>query len=551
MAGFRPQFRDRVGTTLAEKYALKHLLGVGGMAAVFEAENTWTGRRVAIKLLTADLDDDDEKATRFMQEARAATRVEHPNIVQILDMGRDDDDGSLFIVEEYLTGQDLRSLLDGRSKLPLRSALEIMIPVMDALRAAHARGVVHRDIKPANIFLAQLPTGEIVPKVIDFGVVKMSSSDGITKTGTTIGTPEYMSPEQAHGDKTIDQQTDIWSSAVVLWEMLAGRCPYENENYHALLVKIIWEATPRIDSVIRDLPAGFADVLHKALERDRAARYPDMRAFIDAVLAVSSLQREPWMQALAGAYAPKRSLPRPNEVTGFISVPSRPPPPMASSPADVEPTTAMYAPPNAKTIEIDTSDLTSATTGPKSAPAVATLDPSRPTPTPPPATRSSPRVTKRGLIISLALGLAGAIGAALALRTSTGPVETPRTVHPTTAAPTPIVPVPSGPATPTPRTATANAHPATRPDSPRAPANPRTPEPAASATPARAEAPAPATRGAHEDEAPDEVAPAPSPPHASSPARRNARRNPRTRHHNTVRPTAHHTRNGAPILSVP
>ncbi len=428
-----------MGTTLAEKYALKQLLGVGGMAAVFEAENTWTGRRVAIKLLTADLDGDDEeeKTARFMQEARAATRVEHPNIVQILDMGRDAQDGSLFIVEEYLTGQDLRALLDGRKKLAVRSALEIMIPVMDALREAHTLGIVHRDIKPANIFLARNANGEIQPKVIDFGVVKMASSDGITKTGTTIGTPEYMSPEQAHGDKTIDQQTDVWSTAVVLWEMIAGRCPYENENYHALLVKIVWEETPRLEKWVPDLPRGFADVLHKALQRDRSQRYPDMRAFLDAVLGCASLKNEPWMQALAGAYAPKRSMPGMNEVTGFISVPSRPPPPMISPPADIDRTTALFAPPNAETMEIDALDLATST-GPSSA--ARELD-GRPSPTPSPTKRSSSRVTKKGLAISLALGLAGAIGAALAMRTPTAPAP-----HATVPLATPSPPIVIAPA---------------------------------------------------------------------------------------------------------
>ncbi len=537
MTGYRPQFRERVGTTIAEKYLLRNLLGIGGMAAVFEAENTWTGGRVAIKLLTTDEEDGHERSTRFMQEARAATRVSHPNIVQVFDMGRDPEDGSLFIVQEFLTGQDLRSLLDERQKLSVRTAVQIMVPVMDGLRAAHEQGIVHRDIKPANIFLSRTSNGDILPKVIDFGVVKIASSEGLTKTGTTIGTPEYMSPEQAHGDKSIDKQTDVWSTAVVLWEMIAGHAPFANDNYHQLLVKIIWEDAPRLDKAVPGLPAGFADVLHRALVRDRIERYPDMPAFIEALLSCSGLANEPWMAALATAYGPRRVAPGPHDVTGFMAMPSSPDAPMAIKLPEIEDSTSPmpFAGPEAKTIELDVSDVKSPSARAPSVPPERT-----PTVQIAPSAEGSSNV-RRAIFIALALVFAASLGAALAWRMPRGNHASPSATAPTvTALPPAVHPTLSAP-TLTPA------------------ASPASPSTAPVAVPAPSPVPAPTL-----EPEPEPVAPTPidaAPPAVTAPPRQRPHRGAssaaRTQRSNpsppatTPRGRVRRTRNGSPILGVP
>src|SRR4051812_27814364 len=163
----------RVGQTIGDKYQVLRLLGVGGMGAVYEAENTWIKRRVALKVLFQNLAADPEVARRFMQEAQSATQINHPNIVYVLDMGRDARDGAFYIVQEFLDGADLRARLEKDKRLSIADALMTLAPIMSALGAAHDRGIIHRDIKPENIFLSLGPSGEMVPKLIDFGVSKV------------------------------------------------------------------------------------------------------------------------------------------------------------------------------------------------------------------------------------------------------------------------------------------------------------------------------------------------------------------------------------------
>ncbi len=293
------QLVARIGTTLAGKYKLTRLLGVGGMGAVFEGTNTWTDRRVAIKLmLTGNGAIDPELAQRFMREAKAATKIAHENIVDILDMGQDSD-GSLFIVQELLSGFELRRMLDERGALSPREAVEILAPVMSALIAAHKHGIVHRDIKPENLFLAKSSSGALVPKLIDFGIAKIDSGAerGLTRTGAAMGTPHYMSPEQARGDK-VDAQTDVWAIGVVLYEMLSGTCPYDGDNYNQLLVRIATEAPRPIEEVAPKIPTRLAAVVKRALERDRAARFRSMQHFLGALLDAGADTDLNWNQTL-------------------------------------------------------------------------------------------------------------------------------------------------------------------------------------------------------------------------------------------------------------
>jgi serine/threonine-protein kinase len=278
---------DRVGTLLGGKYELRRVVGVGGMGAVYEARNAWTGRRVAIKVLHPELARRKEVLARFIQEAQAATRIAHPGVVEVLDLGQDVGDGAFYLVQEFLEGADLRTLMDESGPMSARRAVELMAPVMAALAAAHARGVVHRDVKPENVVVTRGPDGAVAPKLIDFGVSKLidraPAELGRTTPGTTLGTPYYMSPEQCRGEAGLDGRSDVWGVGAVLYEMLAGSLPFEAPSYAGLVVKIVTEAPAPLATLAPDVPPALAALVHLALTADPDARIPSMEAFLEAV----------------------------------------------------------------------------------------------------------------------------------------------------------------------------------------------------------------------------------------------------------------------------
>jgi serine/threonine-protein kinase len=265
------------------------VLGTGGMGAVYEANNSWTGRRVAIKVLLTEHIRRKEVVDRFTQEARATTQIAHPNIVDILDMGQDVETGALFIVQEFLDGMDLARWLEQHGPYAPAEAIEILLPIMGALVAAHRRGVIHRDLKPENIFLARNAGGVFVPKLIDFGISKFvdqtNSERSRTRTGMAVGTPQYMSPEQASGDRDVDARSDVWSMGAVLYELLSGVPPFDAPNYNLLIVQVITQPPPRIETVMPGIPAALATALHRALEPDRDRRFQSMQEFLGALIA--------------------------------------------------------------------------------------------------------------------------------------------------------------------------------------------------------------------------------------------------------------------------
>jgi serine/threonine protein kinase len=274
------------------RYRLVRRLGKGGMGEVFEAENTWTRRRVALKVMRPEHANNTDLALRFRREAQASTQLAHPNIVDVLDMGEDADTGSLFIVQELLAGHDLRVHLSRAVRMPPRELLSIMFPVMDALATAHAAQVVHRDLKPDNIFLAETSRG-LVPKLIDFGIARVQEGlDEVsrTQTGALLGTPTYMAPEQARGDVSIDCRADIWSLGVVMYEALAGKVPYQAPNVGVLLAKIIYEEPIPLGLAAPDLPADLVTAVMGALRRNPDQRHASMRAFEIALRACEAAQ---------------------------------------------------------------------------------------------------------------------------------------------------------------------------------------------------------------------------------------------------------------------
>ena len=268
-----------VGATIAGKYRVRRVVGAGSMGVVCEAEHLEIGKRLAIKLIDASLAGMRDIAMRFRQEARAASLVESHHIVQVFDVGTDDELG-LYLVMEYLTGEDLAQLLAREGRLPADDAVRIAVHAARGLAKAHEAGVVHRDLKPANIFLCEREDDEPLVKILDFGISKIvdaSRADSrlrLTRAGTVVGTPQYMSPEQAQG-YAVDERTDVWALGLVLYEMLAGRPAYpELPTYEQFIIHLVSHPPDPLLAVAPWVPAPLAGVVHQAIEHDLAARIP-------------------------------------------------------------------------------------------------------------------------------------------------------------------------------------------------------------------------------------------------------------------------------------
>jgi len=291
------------GDTLDGRYRLRRLLGDGGMGNVFLAENLKLGNKpVAVKTLKPEYIANKDLVARFLEEAHAASKVEHDNIVEVFDADIDGATGTPYIVQRYLRGTNLREHLDaapGRRLSPAE-ALDCVVPVMGALVATHKQKIIHRDIKPENIFLVRTSSGNTVPKLIDFGIAKhldppAGPRRSSTRAGSIWGTFDYMSPEQARGERSIDVRADIWSVGAVLFETLTGRLPLEVDNHAALLQRFLEGPPPRVDEVAPHVPVDLADAIERALQIDPAKRYATMAAFISALINCASYQSAvPW-----------------------------------------------------------------------------------------------------------------------------------------------------------------------------------------------------------------------------------------------------------------
>ena len=286
--------QGRIGSTVAGKYRLVRVLGRGGMGIVYEGEDLGTGRHVAIKVMHPESEIGPENVKRFMNEANAAGQIKHPNVVQVLDAGEDPDDGSLFIVLELLTGIDLATYLMRYEKLLPSETITVVSQVLQALIAAHNEGIVHRDLKPENIFLARQSSGETHVKIVDFGISKAINPEknvplSITQSNTTVGTPHYMSPEQARGEP-IDPRADIWALGVVMYECLTGHLPFDGENYNNQILAVVTEAHEPAHAfgVNKDLSA----IIDRCLEKDRADRYDSAAAMLDALRAFAEAHQD-------------------------------------------------------------------------------------------------------------------------------------------------------------------------------------------------------------------------------------------------------------------
>ncbi|RYG76698.1 serine/threonine protein kinase, partial [bacterium] len=289
------------------------VIGAGGMASVWSATNVFTERQFAIKFMAPQLARTREAATRFLLEAKVSARIDHPNIIEVIDVGQAED-GSLFLVMELLTGVSLETALK-RPVEPMRlhDFVAMMLDVARALAAAHKSGVVHRDLKPTNIFLHQPREGVSLAKVLDFGVSKVIEDEGVhglTMAGTVLGSPLYMSPEQAAGSTNIDGRTDIFAFGAIVFEALAGFRCFDAPNFNALIVTIATTPPRAIDEAAPEMPAALRALVRECLVTNRERRIGSF----DLVVA----RLEAMLPELASS---SRRLPIP-KVVGPPSVPS-------------------------------------------------------------------------------------------------------------------------------------------------------------------------------------------------------------------------------------
>jgi serine/threonine-protein kinase len=285
-----------VGDVVAQRYRILRHIASGGMGAVFEAAHLETGRHVALKIIREGRLLPDEESSwleRFRREARVIGALRTPHVVEVLDAGTDPTTGQHFIAMELLTGRDLASWLKELGPLPPLCAVKIVAQACRAVKRAHAAGVIHRDIKPSNLFLAESPEGEITVKLVDFGIAKVMTDElvlatgELTQTGSLLGTPSYMSPEQARGRREIDSRSDLWSLAVVLYKAVSNRVPHWREERPAhMIVAICNEPTPPIQGEAPWLPPEIARVLTRALARDISQRFQSADEMSDVLLAL-------------------------------------------------------------------------------------------------------------------------------------------------------------------------------------------------------------------------------------------------------------------------
>jgi serine/threonine protein kinase len=274
------------GDVIAGKYRVERALGMGGMGAVFEVTHQVTHKRFAIKWLLPELEDSADAAKRFIREAQVAGRFDHPNVVEVYDLGQEGT--ASFMVMELLEGESLAARLTRVGRLGAREACEILLPCIEAVAAAHAAGIIHRDLKPANIFLCKASgrTAEHA-KVLDFGISKLMTKPGSldatrTKTGAVMGTPHYMAPEQMRA-RPIDHRVDVYAFGVTLYELLSGKRPFEAESYAELVIQIAGEPARPLHEVVSDLPAGLEAIVSQAMARNPDARFASVEALMHAL----------------------------------------------------------------------------------------------------------------------------------------------------------------------------------------------------------------------------------------------------------------------------
>jgi serine/threonine protein kinase len=300
------------GDVLDEKYAVEEVLGTGGMGVVVAATHLTLGRRVALKLLHAEACQNEATVSRFLREARTAARMKSEHVARVMDVGKLQG-GVPFIVMEYLEGRDLAHELKERSRVPADEAVGYVLQACEAVCEAHSLGIVHRDLKPANLFLTRQVDGSPMIKVLDFGISKLlehpPGSDGdlsLTATAGFMGSPLYVSPEQAQDSSDVDVRTDVWSLGAILYELVAGRPPFEAKSLAGLLTVLLSTRPNPLTRVQPDTPEGLSAVAARCLERDLEQRYQHIGELVEALTPFAPEWTQPTISRVRGIVARSR-----------------------------------------------------------------------------------------------------------------------------------------------------------------------------------------------------------------------------------------------------
>ncbi|MEZ4306623.1 MAG: serine/threonine-protein kinase [Polyangiaceae bacterium] len=312
--------RIATGVIIAGKYELESPLARGGMGAVWVARHTKLGSRLAVKFLDPSFAATPSFIDRFEREARAAATLQSPHVVNVQDYGVEHD--TPYLVMELLQGEDLEKRIRRAGRLSLQETASILVQLSRAMRKAHDAGIVHRDLKPANLFLVRLDDDEIL-KVLDFGIAKETANPvgPETKTGEVMGSPHYMSPEQARADKGLDHRADLWAIGVILYRMVTGAFPFHGEGLAAILSRILVDPVPPVATVAPDLPRSLDLFFARALAKDKEQRFSSMRDMELAFLEAAGLSRAP--------FASGASI--------FVAAPVQPAPPRSPRAAELPP----------------------------------------------------------------------------------------------------------------------------------------------------------------------------------------------------------------------
>jgi serine/threonine-protein kinase len=268
------------GSTVAGRYHVRHILGVGGSASIYEAEDLTFGRTVALKIPHGNAGSKTIAAKRLVREARASGAVGHPNVCEISEVGTLPG-GTPFVVMERLIGETLRDRITNTGRLPFGDIVDIMMQVLSGLGAAHDRGIIHRDIKPENIFLSRRSGCPALVKILDFGLVATDEGERekLTAAGRVVGTPHYLAPEQIRGTREFDAAVDLYACGVVLYEATTGRRPFTSANIAELFREILAASPPDLMDLRRDTPPLLAQVIQKAMAPQAVHRFASASAF--------------------------------------------------------------------------------------------------------------------------------------------------------------------------------------------------------------------------------------------------------------------------------
>jgi eukaryotic-like serine/threonine-protein kinase len=316
----------REGEILAGKYRVSGIIGAGGMGLVVAAHHIHLDKKVAIKVLHPNVLGLSDVVERFVKEARASAQIKSEHVVHVSDVDSLPN-GSPYMVMEYLDGLDLAALLDQQGRLDVEQAVEFVLQACEAVADAHALGIVHRDLKPSNLFCVKRSDGTPLIKVLDFGISKvtdrntMRSGPGMTGTNAMLGSPLYMSPEQMLASRDVDARTDIWSMGVILFELLAGKVPFDGDSLPEVCAQVTTQSPPSLLTRRAEVPPGLAAVIDKCLRKERDRRYANIAEFAkdlvpfgprrcrDMAERISRVLHEAGLSSTALAYPPSSQQP--------------------------------------------------------------------------------------------------------------------------------------------------------------------------------------------------------------------------------------------------